>query len=271
MPIRKDPKLAAALPADPRRERLAALVQERGFVTVGEASDRFGVSEVTVRADLAALESARLVRRVRGGALPAPVVRESSIEATSGRDAELKHAIGRRAAALVTSGSSVLLDVGSTTLAVAHALVARTDLDDVVVITNGLAVALALEPAVPRLTVIVTGGTLRPLQHSLVAPLAVSTLDGLHADLAILGCTGIDDDGGVSNVNLPEAEVKRAMLAAADRRALVADAGKFGRRDLARLGTLADFELLVTAGSPIAPLEAAAHAHGTRVLLADAP
>lgn len=271
MRIRKDPKLEI-LPAEARRERLAALVHERGFVAVGEASARFGVSEVTLRGDLAVLESARLVRRVRGGALAAPAgIRESSVEATSGRDAELKRAIGRRAADLVTPGSSVFLDVGSTTLAVAHALAERTELDDVIVITNGLGVALALESAVPRLTVVVTGGTLRPLQHSLVAPLALGTLAGLHADLAILGCTGVDAEGRVTNVNLPETEVKRAMIAASDSRVLVADAGKFGRRDLGAVGTLADFGILVTAGGPVAPVEATARTHGTRVLVADAP
>jgi DeoR family transcriptional regulator of aga operon len=230
------------------------------------------VSEVTNRADLAALEGSGMLRRVRGGALAVPTgAREAAMEASAERDADVKRAIGRRAAGLVASGSSVFLDVGSTTLEVARALVDRRDLADVVVLTNGLAIALALEPAVPRFTVVVTGGTLRPLQHSLVAPIAVDTVAGLHADLAILGCTGIDEDGVVSNVNLPESEVKRAMIAAADRRVLVADASKAGVRHLAAVGHLRDFAVLVTGGGPVGAIRAAAAAAGTRVLDVDAP
>src|SRR5690606_19680813 len=112
-------------------------VIEEGFVSVLAASSRFGVSEVTVRADMRALETEGLVRRVHGGALSVSgPARETPLETSAGRDANLKQAIGRRAAGLVRSGSSVLLDVGSTTLAVARSLVDRTDLVDLVVVTN---------------------------------------------------------------------------------------------------------------------------------------
>lgn len=250
--------------ATTRRERLAALVHDAGFLRVADAGDRLGVSEVTVRADLRLLEERGLVRRVHGGAVRVASLREAPVEATAERDADRKRAIGVAAAGLVTSGSSLLLDVGSTTLAVARALAEREDLQDVVVVTNGLSVALALEPAVPRLTVIVTGGTLRPLQHSLVDSVAIDTLRGLHADLAIIGCTGIAD-GRVTNVNLPEAAVKRAMLEASSSRVLVADASKLGRRDLGVVADLAAFGALVTAG-PLAGFEPPP---ATRLLVAE--
>lgn len=260
------------LPAEIRREALAALVAERGYLRVGEIGDRFGVSEVTVRSDLRALDAAGLLRRVHGGAMPAPGrEREAPLEAAEARDAELKRAIGRRAAALVENGSSVLLDVGSTMLAVARALVARSELTELVVVTNGLSIALALESAIPRFTVIVTGGTLRPLQHSLVAPLAANTLPELHADLAILGCNGVAADGAVTNLNLPEAEVKRAMVAAATRSVLVAEASKAGQRHLGRIAGLSDFDAVVTAGpdGDIARMRDIAADHGTRLHLAE--
>lgn len=265
-----DLPLVAPLPAEARRERLLALVVEEGFVRVGDASELFGVSEVTLRSDLSALDAAGALRRVHGGAM---VVRgegrESPVEATAERDAEVKRAIGRRAAALVSSGSSILLDVGSTTLATAQALVERTELSGLTVITNGLSIALALEPAIPRFTVVVTGGTLRPLQHSLVNPLAEQTLSGLHVDLAILGCNGIDDEGRVTNLNLPEAEVKRAMLAAADDRMLLADGSKAGQRHLGLIARLGEFGTLVTGGPGAAALQATADAAGTRLVVAD--
>lgn len=261
----------SVLPVAARRERIAALVAEEGFVRVGDASEVFAVSEVTVRSDLRALEQAGAVRRVHGGAMAvAGAGRESPVEATTETHAAVKRAIGRRAAALVTSGSSILLDVGSTTLAVARAIVARTELVDLVVITNGLSIALALEPAIPRITVVVTGGTLRPLQHSLVNPLAGQTLAGLHVDLAILGCNGVDADGRVTNLNLAEAEVKRGMLAASETRMLVADASKSGQRHLGLIGELGDFATLVTGGAGAESLRAPAHEAGCRLVIADA-
>lgn len=242
----------SVLPAEVRRERLARLVTQRGFLRVADAVVDLGVSAVTVRADLGALERAGVLRRVHGGAMPVIAgERESPVERSAERDAAVKRAIGRHAAALVPSGSSLLLDVGSTTLAVAHALVDRVergDLVDVTVLTNGLATALALEPGIPQLTVVVLGGTLRPLQHSLVDPIASTVLAGIHADLAILGGNGVDAAGRVTNVNLPEAEVKRAMVAASTERALVLDASKFGATHLARIGDLAEFGTLVTGG-----------------------
>jgi len=260
--------MAELLTVESRRARLVALVAEEGFVRVTDASELFGVSEVTLRSDLSVLEQAGALRRVHGGAMAAQGERrESPVEATAERDAGVKRAIGRRAAALVTSGSSILLDVGSTTLAVARALVARTELSDVTIVTNGLSIALALESAIPRFTVVVTGGTLRPLQHSLVNPLAGQTLTGLHVDLAILGCNGITDDGRVTNLNLAEAEVKRDMVAASTERMLVADGSKAGQRHLGLIGTLADFSIVITGGAGADALRGPGAAAGTRVLV----
>jgi Transcriptional regulators of sugar metabolism len=246
-----------------RRARLLALVESAGFVRVVDAAAELWVSEVTVRADLRDLERDGLVRRVHGGAVRLAPLREASVEATAEQDADRKRAIGVAAASLVRSGSSVMLDVGSTTHAVAEALVERDDLRDVVVVTNGVSIALALERAAARLTVIVTGGTLRPLQHSLVDAIAVDAVRGLRADLAIIGCTGIAD-GRVMNVNLPETAVKRAMIEASAERVLVADASKLGRRDLGVVADLSEFGTLVTAG----PVRDFTPPEGTRVLVA---
>jgi len=231
-----------------RRDRIAASVARRGFARVVDLARELDVSEVTVRTDLAALEAESRVTRVHGGAMPRGVVaeRESSLEQSNTRLTRAKRAIAVETAARVRSGESVLLDVGSTTLAVAHALVARADLDDVVIVTNGLAIALALEPAIPRFTVVVTGGTVRSLQHSLVNPLATTLLDDVRVDLAILGATGVDAEAGVTNVNLPEAEVKRRMVASAARRVLAADSSKLGRVHLGRVATLAELDELIT-------------------------
>jgi DeoR family transcriptional regulator of aga operon len=263
----------AVVPVEVRRARIAERVREAGILRVVDAAVLFGVSEVTIRGDLAQLEADGLVRRVHGAALPAAGgPREEPLERVSGRDAAIKRAIGRRAAALVESGSSILLDVGSTTLAVAHALgdrVDRGELDELVVVTNGLSIALALEPAVPRITVVLTGGTLRPLQHSLVDPGASESIAGLHVDLAIVGCNGVDAAGRVTNLNLAEAEVKRAMIAASAAHVVVADTGKLGERHLGTIGFADERTTLVTGGAwpdSAAEVAAALTAAGSRVI-----
>ena len=256
-------------PPEARREQLLRAITEQGFVRVTDAATELGVSGVTVRSDLAALEAAGAVIRVHGGAMPrVHGASESSFESSLEQESAAKRAIGRRAAGLVNSGQSILLDVGTTALAVAHALVDRRDLEELTVVTNGLTIALALEAAMPRFTVVVTGGTLRPLQHSLVNPFASTLLDSLHLDLAFIGCNGVDPERGVTNVNLPEAEVKRQMVTAADRAIVVADASKLGRTRLGRIGPLDDFDTLVTAMDAPADVVGRLRAAGLTVLLA---
>ena len=149
----------------------------------------------------------------------------------------------------MADGDTVLLDVGTTTTAIARALVARSELRDVTVVTNGLTVALVLERASPRISVVVTGGTLRRLQHSLVNPLGTVLLEQLNASIAFIGCNGVDVRGGVTNVNVPEAEVKRAMLLNARRPVVVADGSKLGEVKVAKICDLAEVSLVVTDSS----------------------
>jgi len=240
-----------AVPPSLRRERMLAEIKEREFVRVGELSNRFGVSEMTVRGDLDSLAARGKVHRVRGGAIPrlVPSRHEQPFENSLSSNAAEKVAIGQAAAALIEDGETVLMDVGTTAAAAARALASRTELDDVVVFTNGLKTALELEPASPRITVVVLGGTLRPLQHSLVDPLATLILDQISVKTVLLGCNGVDGIGGVTNINLPEAEVKKHMLAVASRRIVLADGSKLGRVEVARLCGIDDIDMVITGSS----------------------
>lgn len=237
----------ADIPPELRQERIAGLVRERGFVRVADLAMRFHVSTVTIRTDLQSLEARGELHRIRGGAVPPSVVpSEQPFEASELNLATEKAGIGTLAASKVASGETVLLDVGTTTTAVARALLKRHDLRDVTVFTTALNVALELEPAHPRITVVVTGGTLRPLQHSLVNPLATVLLSGLHASVGFIGCNGVDASSGITNINLPEAEVKRAMLLAARRRVIVADGSKLGEVELAKVCDIEEVSTLIT-------------------------
>lgn len=222
-------------------------IWDEGFARVTDLAEQFGVSAVTVRSDLGTLEGQGRVRRVRGGAVP-PSVRlgERPFELSQSELPLEKSRIGSYAARMVANGDTVLLDVGTTTTAIGRALILRTELRDVTVVTNALNIALELEQAAPRISVMVTGGTLRPLQHSLVNPLGTALLERLRGSVAFIGCNGVDPDAGVTNVNLPEAEIKRAMLLAARRRVIVADGSKVGEIELAKVCDIEEVNLLIT-------------------------
>jgi DeoR family transcriptional regulator of aga operon len=234
------------VPAEVRRQQILSLIKGREFVRVADLSTHFGVSDVTVRSDLDILAELGQIRRVRGGAMPdvRPNL-ERPFEETQATHSREKEAIGRVAANLVTSGQTIILDVGTTTTAVARALIARENLHDVVIFTPSLNIAFELEPAIPRFTVILTGGTLRPMQHSLIDPLGGLLLERITAHIAFLGCNGIEHVGGVTNINLPETEIKRRMLRAS-RRIVVADSSKVGQIEVAYLCDVEDIHALIT-------------------------
>jgi DeoR family transcriptional regulator of aga operon len=244
-------------------------LRRRDFMRVAEFRAMFGVSEVTVRSDLDVLARRGAIRRIRGGAIARTGPQtERPFEESEATRADEKEAIGRAAAALVDSGETIILDVGTTTTAVARALVARADLHEVTVFTSGLNVALELEPATPRLTVVVTGGTLRPLQHSLVNPLGDLLLQHIRADTVFVGCNGVEAEAGVTNINLPEAEIKRRMLVATRRRVVVADGSKIGDIALARLCPIAEIDTLITSDSADEAALADLRGLGVEVLVA---
>ncbi len=246
------------IPAELRRDRMLTLVREREFMRVADLSSIFGISEVTVRADLASLADRGVLQRVHGGAMVRdPILRvERSFEEALDEYSAEKAGIGRYAADTIRSGETIILDVGTSTTSIAKALVARSDLSDVTVFTSSLTIALELEPVIPRVTVVITGGTLRPKQHSLVDPMAGFIFDNVHASAAFIGCNGVHPESGVTNVNLPEAEMKRKMVAAAQRTVVVADGSKLGNISVAKVVDLSDIDQLIT--GPSAPPEVVA-------------
>ncbi len=199
---------------------------------------------MTVRSDLNVLARAGQVRRTRGSArLPLEVWNEAPLEEASLEQRSAKRRIGKAAAALIQDGETVFLDVGSTTTEVARAI--SPTLRQVTVVTNGINIALELERR-PNIRVIVTGGTLRPLQHSLVSPYALTLLQHIHADRLFLGCNGVDTLHGVTNANHEEAEVKRLMVAQAREVVVVADHTKLDQVSRAQIAPLNRISSLIT-------------------------
>jgi DeoR/GlpR family transcriptional regulator of sugar metabolism len=230
-------------PEERRREIMATLKHE-GRCLVAELARRLAVSEVTIRQDLDALEKEGLLRRTHGGAILNAKIgleRPFQVEETTRKPEKVR--IGEAAADLVSAGDTVILDVGTTVTEAARKLVEQKKRPTV--FTNGMNIAAILE-ADPDITTVVTGGTLRAKQHSLVNPFAEFILSRINADLAFLGANGVDAARGVTNVNVAEAEIKALFLKAARRRVVLADASKIGQVALAKFADLQEIDLLIT-------------------------
>ena len=228
------------VPAQRRQEILRAV--RAGSTHVSELARSFGVSEMTVRRDLRALAREGKLERVRGGALDAGA--EPPFEQTAVERFEAKDRIGAAAAALVEDGQTVMIDIGTTTLQAAHHLHGR----EITVITTNLAVfeELVGDPAIELL---LPGGLVRRNYRSLVGVLAADSLRQLKADLLFLGTSGVDEELGVWDTTMVEVPIKRAMIAAADRVALLADSAKFAMGGIVRVCDAGALDAIVTDGA----------------------
>ena len=245
-----------------RRSRIQALIRASEFVRIPDLAKHFGVSSVTIRSDLDVLAERGYVVRVRGGAIPSSPFSERPFEARQAIAAEAKVAIANAAVDMLSSGDTVILDAGTTTAAIGQALAAQPQLENLMVFTNALNVAMALRPAIPRIEVMVTGGTLRPREYALVEPGAIGALQQIRADFAFVGCDGIDPVRGITTTSLPAAAVKQAMLASARQRVIVADSSKFLREGLATVCELDEVNIILTAGE-LSPDVLAEFAHSS--------
>jgi DeoR family transcriptional regulator of aga operon len=226
-----------------RRRLVLKILNRDGRVLVGDLARQFRISQVTIRKDLDLLQAQGRIHRTHGGALPA---QESALDDPTLREKEKlsrkeKLLIAAAAAHMVKEGQVVILDSGTTTTAIAHAL---RKFENLTIITN--AVNIAAELSGSSLEVILTGGTLRKNSFSLVGPIAEETLRRLNADILFLGVDGFDVRQGLSTPNLLEAKVNRAMMDVARVTVVVCDSSKFGRRSLSSIAPTSTVHHLIT-------------------------
>ncbi|MFI5501238.1 DeoR/GlpR family DNA-binding transcription regulator [Nocardia asteroides] len=253
--------------AEERQQAIATLIEQRGRVSVAELAERYTVTTETVRRDLAVLDRLGLIRRVHGGAVGAgalTTVELGTAEREHTRAAEKDRIATLAQRFLPPSGGSVLFDAGTTTARVAAAL--PTDLD-LVAVTNSLPVATRLT-GFAGVRVHLLGGRVRGVTQAAVGAETVRSLGELRVDVAFVGTNALTVRHGLSTPDPEEAAVKRAMIAAADRVVVVADAGKIGREDFVRFGTVGEIDVLVTDADIPSGTHADLVAAGVEVVLA---
>lgn len=215
----------AGVDATQRRERIAGKLTRDGGATVAELSRHFGVSEVTIRADLRALTAARLVRRTRGGAVAASAA-DAPLPKSAAVEPERLGSLATAVAGLVHDGDIVVVE---SSVEVAEELAASRSsrTHDVTVCTASLDVAAALRHA--DMKVILAGGTLDAASGLVGSPQAGPMWEQVAADVAILGCDGVSATGGVTVAGAARAWVWRRCAAMARRRILLAAPPSVGR------------------------------------------
>lgn len=224
-----------------------AMVHERvallGEVDYVSLAREFDVSEMTIRRDLEHLEQQGVVRRVTGGAIALPHKGDEPPFHARESDASVgKKKIAQGIVAMLASGQTVILDSGSTVLAVAREIRGK-DLG-LTVITPSVLAALELADE-PATTVLLCGGALRPGELSLVGPEAAASFSGYNADVFVMGAAGVDAERGISDYHRGEAAVKKAAIACSDRTILAVDQSKFGRSALVTVADVRSADVIV--------------------------
>ncbi|NUT45263.1 MAG: DeoR/GlpR transcriptional regulator [Thermoactinospora sp.] len=226
-----------------RWNAILALLAEEGRLTVEQAAESLDVSTATIRRDFDQLAQQQMLMRTRGGAVSQSVSYDLPLRYKTARHADEKHRIAAAAAELVTPGSVIGMNGGTTTSEVARVLAQRES--GFTIVTNALNIAAELAVR-QHVKIVVTGGVARPQSYELIGPLAGGILEQVTLDVAFLGVDAIDVELGASAHHEGEASVNHQLVSRAAQVVVVADSSKVGRRAFARICALSDVDTLIT-------------------------
>ena len=249
----------------PRHDEIVKILSRLRNVSVQELTERTGVSEVTIRKDLTALEEMGLVVRTHGGAqLVEDITVLRDLEARSSDHVPEKQLIAARAARLVSNGDTIFLDSGSTCALLAREIAGLS----LRVVTNSVPVINALSDA-RGITLFCIGGTYRIEAGSFVGPIALENLRNFQIETCFVGATGISGRGVFSCQSILEAQLKNQVLESSGRRVVLADTSKFSTKAFSIFGRTGDVDIIL-AEHDFAEAENLRRL-GIEVLLADQP
>ncbi|MEM7076832.1 MAG: DeoR/GlpR family DNA-binding transcription regulator [Pseudomonadota bacterium] len=235
-----------------RHPEILGIARSEGKVVVEDLAARFGVTVQTIRRDLTDLAEAGKLERVHGGAVLPSGVSNIDYEERRALNKEAKQAMAQACARTIPDGASLFLNIGTSTEAVARALLEHRDL---MVITNNVNVANILVDNTDC-EIVVTGGVLRRADGALTGSLTTGAIERFKSDFAVIGCSAIDLQGDVLDFDLDEVEVSRVILRQARRTYLLADHSKFQRSAPARIAHLDEIDDVFTDRDLPGPLAA---------------
>ncbi len=233
-----------------------------GRVMVDDLVRRFEVSAQTIRKDLNDLCDQRLLTRIHGGAIVASGTENLAYEARRFVAAEEKKAIGAAAAAEIPNGSSLFINIGTTTEEVAAAL---TNHENLLVITNNLNVAMMLYRH-PHIEVVVAGGSVRRADGAVTGSTAIKLIGQFKVDYAIIGASAIDEEGALLDFDYREVQAAQAIIANARSVMLVCDSTKLRRSAAVRIAHLSQIHTFVTDTALPPALQEICNSRGVKVI-----
>lgn len=233
-----------------RRDRILAELRDTGRLSTEALARGHRVTVQTIRRDLSEMESAGLLTRTHGGAVPRSSVANIGYADRQVLNAAAKRSIARHAASLIPNRASLFLDIGTSAEALAEALLQH---DSLMVITNNLRAATILAEN-PSAEVIVAGGVLRRADAGLVGEQTVSFLRQFKPDFAILSASALDSQGDFLDYDFREVQVSRTARAQSRQSILIADQSKFQRQAPVKIGSLSEVEHFVTDAALPEPL-----------------
>ena len=228
-----------------RKMRILERIERQRKATVAELCEQFHVSSATIRSDLRDLEAAGGLIRTHGGArVKSKTGLEQDMVQRGTQHLAEKRRIAERALVLIEDGDTVILDTGTTCLELALLLGRRRDLT---VVTNDLAIALALE-SVDTVRVLVMGGLVRRNYHCTIVhgTAGREILAGLSVDKAFMACNSFSAEKGASTPDINHAETKKLMMSIAAKVIVLFDASKMGRTSFALFAPLEAVDTIVT-------------------------
>lgn len=236
---------------DTRLSRILDLLAEQTQVTVEEVVTGLAVSPATARRDLDLLAEQQLLTRTRGGAVAHAAIYDLPLRYRHQHHSEQKLAIARAATAKVQRGDVIGICGGTTTSAIAEALMMRPDLlepsdvPNLTVVTIGVNIAAQLATR-PQFRTVITGGIVNPRSYEAIGPYAEAVLSNIALDIAFAGTDGIDPVHGATSQDEREASVTKLMMSRAAESILVTDSSKFDRRAFAAMGGPSDYSAVIT-------------------------
>lgn len=246
-----------------RHPDILEIARTQGKVTVEGLAEHFSVSLQTIRRDLSDLAETGQLERVHGGAIVASGTVNIAYSQRRELNAEAKAAIAADCAAHIPSDCSVFLNIGTTTEAVAKALLEHRNL---MVVTNNINVASILA-ANSSCEIILAGGVLRRKDGGLVGTLTQQSIERFKVDYAVIGCSALDQDGDLLDFDIQEVGVSQTIIGQARQTFLVADQSKFQRSAPVRINSLSALSAVFTDAPLTSSLAEQCAAWGTAVHL----
>ena len=229
--------------AHERHSHILQLLRNVGFVSVTQLTETLGVSDMTIRRDLDELQEMELLARHHGGATLVPERGDTEwpFFLRETKHLEEKKKIAKKGASYVQDGQVLIIDAGSTTLQMIDFLYQNR----LTVVTNSMP-HLSKLSTMQNVNLISAGGVFYTDNQCFLGPVTVSSFDSMNANVAFMAASGLSLSRGMTNRKFEEAEVKKAMITAAEKIVLLVDSSKLHIYTLATVGPIELLDMLIT-------------------------